>query len=98
MDNQQAGARATGDGLGTDRDTAAIGELDREVMAVLLNPASQTPELLEDLLNRCAAESLRLQAGRKRLRSEGRTLDGDEVRMRELAAEIRSLQDRLNLS
>jgi hypothetical protein len=92
----RSNARARRGNWEAGRDAAAARALDRDVTAVLLNPAHQSQECVEELLNRCAAESLRLQAGRKRLQRDARTIEGDEIRLAQLAAEIRALQDRID--
>lgn len=68
--------------------------LEQEVMRALLNPDKLSVDEIEELLTRCAAETLRLQAERKRAENTLRELEGERVRLFELTAEVRALRDR----
>ena len=68
--------------------------LEHEVMRALLDPDKLSVDEIEELLTRCAAETLRLQADRKRAENTLRELEGERVRLFELTAEVRALRDR----
>ncbi len=63
-------------------------------MRALLDPDKLSVDEIEELLTRCAAETLRLQAERKRAENTLRELEGERVRLFELTAEVRALRDR----
>jgi hypothetical protein len=72
--------------------------LEEDVMRVLLDPGDRNIEEIDELLTRCAAEALRLQADRVRTESSARALEADRVRMFELMAEVRALRERIEES
>ncbi len=65
-------------------------------MSTLLDPSKRTLDEIEELLTRCAAEALRLQA--HRLRSESDDREAERLRLFELTAEMRALRDRVKES
>ena len=69
--------------------------LEQEVMSALLDPSERSVDEIDELLTRCAAEALRLQANRLRTESEVRALEADRLRLFELAADVRALRDRV---
>ena len=69
--------------------------LEQEVMSALLDPSERSVDEIDELLTRCAAEALRLQADRLRTESEIRALEADRLRLFELAADVRALRDRV---
>ena len=69
--------------------------LEQEVMSALLDPSERSVDEIDELLTRCAAETLRLQADRLRTESEVRALEADRLRLFELAADVRALRDRI---
>ncbi len=69
--------------------------LEQEVMSALLDPSERSVDEIDELLTRCAAETLRLQADRLRTESEVRALEADRLRLFELAADVRALRDRV---
>ncbi len=69
--------------------------LEQEVMSALLDPSERSVGEIDELLTRCAAEALRLQADRLRTESEVRALEADSLRLFELAADVRALRDRV---
>jgi len=73
-------------------------ELEEDVMRVLLDPGDRGVDEIDELLTRCAAETLRLQADRVRTETNARTLEADRVRLFELMAEVRALRDRVEKS
>ena len=64
-------------------------------MSALLDPSERSVDEVDELLTRCAAEALRLQADRLRTESEVRALEADRLRLFELAADVRALRDRV---
>jgi hypothetical protein len=72
------------------------GALEEEVMRALLDPGERSVDEIDELLTRCAAETLRLQADRVRTESAARSLEAERVRLFELTAEVRALRDRVN--
>jgi hypothetical protein len=69
--------------------------LEEDVMRALLNPDERSADEIDELLTRCAAETLRLQADRTRTETAARALEADRVRLFELMAEVRALRDRV---
>ena len=63
-------------------------------MRALLDPDKLNVDEIEELLTRCAAETLRLQADRKRAENTVREVEVERVRLFELTAEVRALRDR----
>ena len=77
-------------------DRAAVDPaLEEDVMRALLNPDECSAAEIDELLTRCAAETLRLQADRTRTETAARVLEADRVRLFELMAEVRALRDRI---
>ena len=64
-------------------------------MSALLDPSERSVDEIDELLTRCAAEALRLQADRLRTESEVRALEAERLRLFELAADVRALRDRV---
>ena len=69
--------------------------LEKDVMRALLDPDERSPDEIDELLTRCAAETLRMQADRTRTETAARALEADRVRLFELMAEVRALRDRI---
>jgi hypothetical protein len=69
--------------------------LKEDVMRALLDPDERSADEIDELLTRCAAETLRLQADRTRTEIAARALEADRVRLFELMAEVRALRDRI---
>jgi len=69
--------------------------LEQEVRSALLNPSERSVDEIDDLLTRCAAETLRLQADRMRTERAFRALEAERRRLLELTGEVRALRDRL---
>ena len=63
--------------------------LEQEVMSALLDSERSLNEI-DELLTRCAAEALRLQADRRRTESAVRALEAERLRLFELVAEVAS--------
>ena len=80
------------------RERAVDPALEQEVMSALLDPDKRTVDEVEELLTRCAAEALRLQADRVRTEGAVRALEAERLRLFELTAEVRALRDRVNES
>ena len=77
-------------------DRAAVDPaLEEDVMRALLNPDECSAAEIDELLTRCAAETLQLQADRTRTETAARALEADRVRLFELMAEVRALRDRI---
>jgi hypothetical protein len=76
------------------REPSVDAALEQEVMRALLDPDKLSVDEIEELLMRCAAETLRLQADRKRAESTVRELEAERVRLFELTADVRALRDR----
>jgi hypothetical protein len=72
--------------------------LEEDVMRVLLDAGDLNLEEIDELLTRCAAESLRLQADRLRTETSARALEADRVRLFELMVEVRALRERIEES
>jgi hypothetical protein len=72
--------------------------LEEDVMRVLLDPGDRDVDEIDELLTRCAAETLRLQADRVRTETSAQALETDRVRLFELMAEVRALRDRIEKS
>ena len=68
---------------------------EQEVMRTLLDPSERSVDEIDELLTRCAAEALRLQADRLRAENEVRALEADRLRLFELTADVRALRDRV---
>ena len=69
--------------------------LEQEVMSALLDPSERSVGEIDELLTRCAAEALRLQADRRRTESAARALEAERLRLFELVGEVRALRDRV---
>jgi hypothetical protein len=69
--------------------------LEEDVMRALVDPQERSAEEIDELLTRCAAETLRLQADRKRTETAAQALEADRVRLFELMAEVRAMRDRV---
>ena len=76
------------------RERAVSPALEHEVMSALLD-SEQSVDEIDELLTRCAAEALRLQADRRRTESAARALEAERLRLFELVAEVRALRDRV---
>ena len=76
------------------RERAVSPALVQEVMRALLD-SEQSVDEIDELLTRCAAEALRLQADRRRTESAARALEAERLRLFELVAEVRALRDRV---
>lgn len=76
------------------RERAVSPALEQEVMSALLDPSARSVDEIDELLTRCAAQVLRLQADRRRTESEAHALEAERVRLFELVAEVRALRDR----
>jgi hypothetical protein len=76
------------------RERAVSPTLEQEVMSALLD-SEQSVDEIDELLTRCAAEALRLQADRRRTESAVRELEAERLRLFELVAEVRALRDRV---
>jgi hypothetical protein len=72
--------------------------LEEDVMRVLLDPGDRAVDEIDELLTRCAAETLRLQADRVRTETSAQALEADRVRLFELMAEVRALRDGIEKS
>lgn len=72
--------------------------LEQEVMSALLDPGKRSVDEIDELLTRCAGETLRLQADRKRAESAVRALEAERLRLFELTADMRALRDRVEES
>ena len=76
------------------RERAVSPALEQEVMSALLD-SERSVEEIDELLTRCAAEALRLQADGRRTESAVRALEAERLRLFELVAEVRALRDRV---
>jgi hypothetical protein len=76
------------------RERALSPALEQEVMSALLKPSERSVDEIDELLTRCAAQALRLQADRRRTEREVRALEAERLRLFELVAEVRALRDR----
>jgi hypothetical protein len=69
--------------------------LEEDVMRALLDPDERSVDEIDELLTRCAAETLRLQADRTRTETAAQALETDRVRLFGLMAEVRAMRDRV---
>jgi hypothetical protein len=77
-------------------DRAAVdAALEEDVMRALLAPDERSADEIDELLTRCAAETLRLQADRTRTETAAQALEADRVRLFGLMAEVRAMRDRV---
>jgi hypothetical protein len=72
--------------------------LKQEVLSALLDSSGRSVDEIDELLTRCAAETLRLHADRRRTESAVRALESERLRLFELTAEVRALRDRVSES
>jgi hypothetical protein len=100
MGNDETKAHASeGAAKGESPQSAGVDStLEEDVMRVLLDPGDRSVEEIDELLTRCAAETLRLQADRVRTETSARALEADRVRLFELMAEVRALRERVEES
>jgi hypothetical protein len=80
------------------RERMASPALKQEVLSALLDSSERSVDEIDELLTRCAAETLRLHADRKRTESAARALESERLRLFELTAEVRALRDRVTES
>ena len=88
------GARGADKTESDSRERTVSPALEQEVMSALLDSERSVNEI-DELLTRCAAEALRLQADRRRTESAVRALEAERLRLFELVAEVRALRDRV---
>lgn len=69
--------------------------LRQEVLRAFLDSSERSVVEIDELLTRCAGETLRLQAERTRTESAVRALESERLRLFELTARVRALRDRV---